>query len=636
MVTKLGGRLPNFAWIQRMANLVKPLRWIARGLAILGVVIYVLVALQMMDTKMSFLDEGLYLYKGILFASGTYFPFQAYGPWTNHMPLAYLIPGAVQLLFGPGLLTGRLFSIFAALLMMPGLWFVVRRFGGDWWAALAIWGMALSPAEIKLFTLGLPQSLTGCLFIWMLVFILGKRRHPYQIALGAFLAVVMIFVRENMAPVLLLIILYSFWQHGKKAGWIATAVGLATLIVGHAVFWPGIMQIWSGWLPPSLTPFLEPFRIQTEAVQFDMSFGTRQMFDATLLNFWLAIRLHPISFLAAFSTWLLWPKRERWEPTAYRAAVLLSGLFVLLWIEHAYVAFGGTTCIDCILLYVGYFDYLGIILLATAFPFLERKISWPRSVLISIFILLTSICISYSGYEDTGYPLTRILIPEFLSKLVLPGPTDIRRLLAYTHGFTGLQQRILLPSLAGLLSGLGILLLGGILSASFRKVLIRWRISYGSIVLAILMIVVLVLSPTVVLSAGNDFFACGSRTIQAYKDAAVQIQGIIGKDATVYWEGRSNALFLYLPDVHIFPPQLNHMHNFYLDGNADELLKMGLWNAELGRQWMREADFILIESTWLQEWEKEILELGNYILLAKSLPLGNCETASYITIYQKP
>jgi hypothetical protein len=54
----------------------------------------------------STLDEGNYLYKGWLFVTGVIQPFQPYGVWTNKMPLAFLIPGAAQALFGPGLLTG--------------------------------------------------------------------------------------------------------------------------------------------------------------------------------------------------------------------------------------------------------------------------------------------------------------------------------------------------------------------------------------------------------------------------------------------------------------------------------------------------------------------------------------------------
>jgi hypothetical protein len=457
----------------------------------------------------------------------------------------------------------------------------------------------------------------------------------WQVALGAFLAAVLIFVRENMAPVLPLIVLYIFWQHGKKAGWTAAAVGLAAMVAGHAVYWPGILRIWAGWLPASLTPFLDAFRIPA-AVNFEIPFASHQGIEAILLNFWLAIRLHPVAFLAAFTAWLLWPKRGKWDPAAYRSAVLLSGLFIVLWLEHAYVAFSESTCVDCILLYVGYFDFLGIIILAAAFPFLERRLSPLRSALVSIFVLLASICIAYSGYSDTGYPLTRILLPRFLTELVLPGPTDIRRLLAYYHGFTGLQQRILLPSLAGLLFGLGLLLAAGIVAARRRKTRLPVRASFGTVVLFLMLAAAVLLSPTVVLGGGNDFFACGRGTVQTYADAAAQIQGIIGTDATVYWEGRSDAIFLYLPGVHVYPPQLNHLHSFYVDGNPDELLKTGLWNIELGRQWIRDADFVLIEASWLQDWEKEILESGGYTLVAQSPPLGNCEDASYITIYQKP
>ena len=66
-------------------------------------------------TQVSNLDEGNYLYKGYLFATGQYFPFQDYGPRTNHMPLSFLIPGYVQKWFGPGLRSGRYLAWFLGL-----------------------------------------------------------------------------------------------------------------------------------------------------------------------------------------------------------------------------------------------------------------------------------------------------------------------------------------------------------------------------------------------------------------------------------------------------------------------------------------------------------------------------------------
>lgn len=621
--------------IKTSLQAISSYRHLAKVLALIGVGVYLLIAFSMMGRLQSFLDEGLYLYKGYLFASGAYSPYQDYGVWTNHMPLAFLIPGIIQYIFGPGLLTGRLLSIVMSMVALAGLWVITRRLGNDWWAALAIWSMALNPAEIKLFTMALPQSTCASLFLWSLVCILGRKRPNWQIALGVVLAVLLLFVRENMLPVLLIMIFYAFWQHGKKAGFIALLAGSLAMLLGHAVFWPGILRIWSNWLPESLTPFLSTFRLPA-GIPYDETSLQQIDFHNILLLFWVTIRLHPVPFIAVFATWLLWPRREKWALANYRIAIILSLLFLLLWIEHMYVAFHGVTCVDCILLYVGYFDFLGIILLANAYPYLERHGRFPRVAWITIFILLVSVCIAYSSYEDTGYPLTNIIIPEFISKHILPGPVSIRRLLGYYHGFTALQQRVLLPSLVGLVAGLGILLAGLLTRAGFCRSKRHPPLSYGNLILAILFLITLVLSPTIILGNGNAFYNCGEGTLQSYADAGAQIRSVIGSDSMIYWQGRSDAIFLYLPGVRIYPAQLNHTHSLFIDGDRDEMLKFGLWNLDLAEEWMQQADYLLVEHSENLDGAIGTLNFDGFDEIATIGPLGVCEQASWITIYQKP
>jgi hypothetical protein len=87
------------------------LPWLPYALALAGGLVYIFHAVLIAHTKTSFLDEGLYLYKGYLFVNGTQTPFADYGVWTNHAILSFLIPGYIQKLFGPGLETGRYFLI---------------------------------------------------------------------------------------------------------------------------------------------------------------------------------------------------------------------------------------------------------------------------------------------------------------------------------------------------------------------------------------------------------------------------------------------------------------------------------------------------------------------------------------------
>ena len=106
--------------------------WLAHLLAGVGGLWYTLQLWGFAHMQESVLDEGAYIYKGLLFATGQYSPYQPNGPWTNHMPLAFLIPGYIQLIFGPGIRTARYAAVVLAVLMLLGFWILARRFGGKW------------------------------------------------------------------------------------------------------------------------------------------------------------------------------------------------------------------------------------------------------------------------------------------------------------------------------------------------------------------------------------------------------------------------------------------------------------------------------------------------------------------------
>lgn len=105
----------------------------ANLLSLIGGFVYLIQSWLYAQMQTSLLDEGAYLYKGYLFAIGKYWPYQDYGPWTNHMPLSFLIPGYAQAVFGPGLRTGRYLAVILGLLTIIGLWVITRRLGGSWW-----------------------------------------------------------------------------------------------------------------------------------------------------------------------------------------------------------------------------------------------------------------------------------------------------------------------------------------------------------------------------------------------------------------------------------------------------------------------------------------------------------------------
>ena len=108
---------------------LRNLPWLTEGVAIIGGILYFVQSLRNAHGLDSILDEGAYLFKGYLFATGQYVPFQDYGLWTNKMPLSFLLPGYIQLVFGPGVRTGRYFAVFLGLLILFGLWLLAKRLG---------------------------------------------------------------------------------------------------------------------------------------------------------------------------------------------------------------------------------------------------------------------------------------------------------------------------------------------------------------------------------------------------------------------------------------------------------------------------------------------------------------------------
>lgn len=600
--------------------------------ALAGGAVYFILAFINAHTRTSFLDEGLYLYKGFLFASGKFQPFADFGPWTNHMPLSYLIPGMAQVLFGPGLRTGRYFAIFLALLMLLGLWIVTRRLSNRWLAAGVVWALALNIASIKLYTIAISQIVVAVIFVWTLTLTLGEKRPSWQIALGAVLASALIFVRINMAPVMPLLILYIFWQHGRKQGLIALVAVAIAFLIGNALFWPGILKIWASWLPQSVTPWLDSFRLTNPGERWVTSAAMPDQLER-LLYFFLTFRLHFLSLMGALVVGLLWPGGEQhWHsPTQFRTAVFIGTTLLLLLIMHILAAFYLGFCISCILLYVAFFDYLGLILFAVSFSALKRRLRRWREVLNLTIMLVAGLGISYSAFGEISSRLAR-LTPKIFG-------VDLQRFPLWPFfqkiGVTRFHTYQILVSLG---IGSAIMLAFAWLALRLKKTANQkgnaiYSLSY--LILVISLISGLIFSPTTALSKGNDFFSCGWDVLSSYEQTAASLQKEIPANAKVFWIGRLPALMLYLPDISIYPPQLNHFHSFRYGGDDQELFRLGRWNESLAQQWFADADVVLVEDRWLEGWVQDTIESSELEELPSPSPPETCREDSLIRIYLK-
>jgi hypothetical protein len=602
------------------------------GLA--GIITYFIIAIQYAHNKLSFLDEGLLLFKGYLFSTGQFTPYADFGVRTNQLPLAFLIPGQIQEWFGPGLQTGRYFSIFLSILMLVGLWLTVKKLAGSWWATGAVWAYALNPASIKIYTIAITQGCIAFMFIWLLFLSLNEKQSLWKTGFAGLITSIMVLTRLNMIIVFPLLALFFWWRYGFKHTVIYFISGLIILVIGHTLFWPGILQVWAGWLPKSITPFLDPWRKNTDGVSLQYLLpNNADPITERFTNFWLVIRLHFAGVFGAIAAALLFPKINNWRHEwKLKTAFFLTVLFFILFIFHLYVTFGMDYCVSCIILYTSFFDFTGIL----AFILVVTSLNWNyppwRKALMVIVICSSIIGMVYTAIED------------FIRPLVQQGNDNTFRLgSGLFSGLIGLVQDLLgiryypalrIVTFGVIITGIILLIIGYFIL--FHKKSKAWGNKIDPPrAIVLFMCIGLVLSPTKLLGLGNNFFDCKGDVIKAYEDAGASMMKQIPQGSSVFWEGRSSAIFLYLPGIIIYPPQLNHIHSYFQGGDDTQLLRLGRYNDHLASKWFGEADFILIEKEWVKKWQTETLNSGFFKKIGPDFPLGQCDSAGKLQLYQR-
>jgi hypothetical protein len=241
-------------------------------------------------------------------------------------------------------------------------------------------------------------------------------------------------------------------------------------------------------------------------------------------------------------------------------------------------------------------------------------------VVIALFIL----GIGFSSHEDLSSDFAKAMI-ERLDGTYLWG--------ALIH-YIDLPHLLLFRVTFVLLVSVLVIVAGAIVLWLLRRRFTGGRI--GLLALNLFLILGLILSPTKALGAGSDFFDCGGEDVFAsYRRAGDQLSQFIEPGSKIYWEGRLLAIFLYMPDVEIYPPQMNHVHSYFVGGDADTLLRFSQWNDELARQWLEEADYILVQNTEKVYLTDEMLESGAFEKVTSSPRAERCRWQSAIQVYRR-
>jgi len=588
--------------------------WLADFLALIGLGLYAAQMWQFAHLQFSVLDEGLYLYKGLLLATGQYTPFQDFGLWMNQMPLAYLMYGWAQMLFGAGLRTGRMFTFALGLLTALGLFLTARRLGENRWAAaLLLWALALNPAALRMSAMAASQGLTACLLAWTFFFSLGADRRPWHLFFGGLLAGATVMVRINLILLLPLLLMYV---------WRANVRGLPALLAGmlisfggpHLLYWPNILRLWVKWLPlPFLSGFFPPPNTPTWNPDSPLGYRVASLF--------LAFRYHFAALFGALATWLFFDGKNRRKEVVFLSVFLLSAFLL-----HAWAALGNDYCVFCFATYTAFYAGAGLLLAALTLPGWNLNPSAPKRWLggLALTVLLGGMAYSAEG-------TIRDLLPaNFYRRLVMlpaPGFDGAQIWQVFVNKFGGSLRTVsdaaqaILPVIAAVTLGLVILSAGKLPGGASR---------WGRGFVLFLMLGTL-FSPSLLLAGEYRAYDCPADVLPGYEAAGAALKGIIPPGAKVYWAGYSPAPLLYLPQIEILPGQLHGVYSFRVSDDDQALLRYGWWNESLAEIWLAQANFVIVE---VRNAETLAGKLGAFEQAAQTAP-QSCQPNSVLTVYRR-
>jgi hypothetical protein len=596
--------------------------------ALLGGLVFILHARYYAITQVSVLDEGGYLIKGLLFVNRVIAPFEDYGADTNHMPLAFLIHGAVQTLFGPGLREGRYFILAVGLLLVLGLFVLVRNLRGAWWGAAAVWLLAINPATARFYSLATSQLLIAVMLIWVLVLAVpgqGREKIPlWKTTAAAALAAAMLMTRINMAPVLALVVLFIFWTQGRRAGWWAFGAGALVAGLGHALYWPEILKIWTYWLPEGLTPFLDPWRRPAAARFWDPQIAGSNRF----YSFLDGMRLH---FLSVMGLVLGLFHRPSGKTMRSKAFLFLAVLYVVLFLAHMAASLALDYCVYCFPVYMAFFAPVGLALLALVLPETFGPEPAVRRIALAGFILCFAALLGLAAHDDVGDAVARLRVPRIRSWLSgepaagLPVWDVLQNRFGWDYSLT----RAALPAAVGALAGLAVIGAGAGLKNRLGPA--------GLSGIHLFMLAGLVLTPTIVLGNGFRTYDCGQPVLAALEAVGSDLAHRIPPGTQVFWKGGDSAVpLLYVPGVKMYLPQINGDYNRYDLDDDDALLRFGLYNDALVERWLREAGVVLIESAQFEGALRDSVESAGLAYAWQTAAPYPCVPGSEILAFTRP
>jgi hypothetical protein len=225
-------------------------------------------------------------------------------------------------------------------------------------------------------------------------------------------------------------------------------------------------------------------------------------------------------------------------------------------------------------------------------------------------------------------------VPRVRSMQVLPGTTELWRLLEnkFQWGYKNLEY--ILAAGGGLAIGLLFVLLCGILWMVLRRK--NPALAFTRLFTLCTLGAATLFSPTVYLAGMPSIDVCEESAPTRLEEIGVDLSQVIKPGSLIYWEYITPAVLLYLDDIRLFPAQLNAYFYKREGGDAETLLNQNLWNDEIAEKWLLEADTILLSETAAKIWEPVMNDKypARFDKVEITENLMPCIERSYLHVYQ--
>lgn len=607
--------------------------------AALGFILFIGLSIWQAHSVSILLDEGSYLYKGEMFLTGKASPYQVDGLITNKSPLSFFIPGISQVLFTPGIRSGRYFSIFIGALMLVGLWMSVRRVTNLKWAAVSVWMVALNLNWVTYYVRAMTQVISICFLVWAIYFLFGDKKKIWELVVGGFVAILVVLTRQNMIPFVLIIYVYLVWQYGLKKTIYTQLPAVILFIVVNIVYWPGIyIFVWRALLPSFVSEFLisqhwlgNYVGVKLLNKVYPEDFGLIQNIQAIFGGF----RYSAISYIIAILLVTLYPFKKAFSDERAKQVTTLVVVFIVLTIVHIFAVSENNVFLYSFPGYIAFFSPIIIIAGAMAIKDLSTEDSILRTIVGSTLIVTLFGGFGLHIHTSLSTPIIHWVIPPIFSRS--NGKIELWQLITNKFGWEIPAQGYIFSALAGISIGLAFLAISGIIWLLLLKNKKIGYIYFASVMFFGLSFFAI---PTTLLTPRAAFHPCEDDVIKTFERSSLKLSKMIPPGSTLFWDTDtepSPAMLLYMPDVKIFPSQINGRFYYKDQKNFEGALQPFAWSKEIGLEWLKNSDYAVFSEKTIGDWDTFLTESKEpaYGQISHTDLTFACNSHSYGLVYRR-